>query len=73
MQERWDADVGEIENSGEEQECRKKTKKEREVKAMTKTQWLKTTYTHTWRNGGKNSGYVRSATPDLKIVARKGA
>ena len=29
MQERKDADVGEIENSGEEQECRKKTKKER--------------------------------------------
>ena len=28
MQEKGDADVGEIENSGEEQECRKKTKKE---------------------------------------------
>ena len=36
MQERRDADVGEIENSGEEQECRKKTKKEREVKNMKK-------------------------------------
>ena len=34
VQERRDADVGEIENSGEEQECRKKTKKEREVKNM---------------------------------------
>ena len=36
MQERRDADVGEIENYGEEQECRKKTKTEREVKAMKK-------------------------------------
>lgn len=32
VQERRDADVGEIENSGEEQECRKKTKKERRTK-----------------------------------------
>lgn len=48
-------------------------KVEAKYDAMTKTQWLKTTYTHTWRNGGKNSGYVRSATPDIKIVARKGA
>ena len=40
---------------------------------MNSTQWLRTTYTHTWRNGGKNSGYVRSATPELKVVAKKGA
>lgn len=39
---------------------------------MTPSQWLKTTYTHTWRNGGKNSGYVRSSTPELKIVNNKG-
>lgn len=41
--------------------------------SMNKSQWLKTTYTHTWRNGGKNSGYVRSSSPTLKIVSKKGA
>lgn len=39
---------------------------------MGKTQWLKSTYAHTWKNRGQNSGYVRSSTPTLKIVNNKG-
>ena len=39
---------------------------------MKSSQWLKSTYTFTWRNGGQNSGYVRSASASLDIVAKKG-
>ena len=48
------------------------TKIEKKFKAMKTNQWLKTTYTYRWRNQGKNSGYVRSATPKLEIVDKKG-
>ena len=48
------------------------TKVEKKFKAMKTNQWLKTTYTYRWRNQGKNSGYVRSASPELKIVNAKG-
>jgi hypothetical protein len=48
-------------------------KVEAKFKIMRSNQWLKTTYSYTWRNGGKNSGYVRSATAILEIVNQKGA